>query len=93
MQLEMLDQMQVTIVQMKNYLFRKQVNTDREHYYADCLDENGVKQIQKLEKEIGTLIMAFPTPPIPANLDETAKKKVEALEKKLCVRLVAYEKH
>jgi hypothetical protein len=79
--------------QMKNDLFKKEGIMDWDHDYADYLDENGIKKIQELEKETGTLIMAFPTPPMPATLDETAKKKIEALEKQLCVRLVAYEKH
>jgi hypothetical protein len=37
--------------------------------------------------------MAYPTPPAPASLDKATKQKIEALEKKLCVRLVAYEGH
>jgi hypothetical protein len=37
--------------------------------------------------------MAYPTPPAPASLDKAKKQKIEALEKKLCVRLVAYESH
>lgn len=61
--------------------------------YADYVDEEGVKAIQKLEKETGLVIMAFPTPPAPASLDPTNKQKIEALEKKLCVRLVAYDAH
>ncbi len=61
--------------------------------YANYLDEEGIKAIQELEKETGTVIMAYPTPPAPASLDKTKKQKIEALEKKLCVRLVAYEGH
>ncbi|MFO7685438.1 MAG: hypothetical protein R6V60_05055 [Desulfobacterales bacterium] len=63
------------------------------HDYATYLDEAGIKAIQDLEKETGTVIMAYPTPPAPASLDKTKKQKIEALEKKLCVRLVAYEAH
>jgi hypothetical protein len=63
------------------------------HDYATYLDEAGIKAIQELEKETGTVIMAYPTPPAPASLDKTKKQKLEALEKKLCVRLVAYEAH
>ncbi len=63
------------------------------HDYATYLDEAGIKAIQELEKETGTVIMAYPTPPAPASLDKTKKQKIEALEKKLCVRLVAYEAH
>jgi len=61
--------------------------------YANYLDEEGIKAIQKLEKDTGTIIMAYPTPPAPASLDKAAKQKIEALENKLCVRLVAYESH
>jgi hypothetical protein len=63
---------------------------DRE--YANYVTEDGVAEIQALEKELGKCIMAYPTPPEPAALAPELKAKVEALEKKLCVRLVAYEK-
>lgn len=66
---------------------------DWNHDYANYLNEEAIKAIQELEKETGTVIMAYPTPPAPASLDKTAKQKIESLEKKLCVRLVAYEGH
>lgn len=66
---------------------------DFNHEYANYLDEAGIKAIQELEKETGTIIMAYPTPPAPASIDKATKQKIEALEKKLCVRLVAYESH
>ncbi|MGB5423646.1 MAG: hypothetical protein WBN03_15890 [Desulfobacterales bacterium] len=66
---------------------------DWNHDYANYLNEEAIKAIQELEKETGTVIMAYPTPPAPASLDKTTKQKIEALEKKLCVRLVAYEGH
>lgn len=65
---------------------------DFDRDYANYIDEKGVTEIQALEKELGKLIMAYPTPPAPAALPAEQKAKVEALEKKLCVRLVAYEK-
>jgi len=65
---------------------------DFDHSYADYLNEEGIAEIQNLEKELGKCIMAFPTPPEPATLAPELLAKVEALEKKLCVRLVAYEK-
>ena len=65
---------------------------DFDRDYANYVDEKGVAQIQALEKEIGKLIMAYPTPPAPAALPVEQKAKIEALEKKLCVRLVAYDK-
>jgi hypothetical protein len=61
--------------------------------YATYLNEEGIRAIQELEKETGTIIMAYPTPPAPASLDKATKQKIEELEKKLCVRLVAYESH
>ena len=66
---------------------------DYDHTYADYIDENGVKAIQELEKETGTRILAFYTPPGPAQLSEEQLKRIEELEKKLCVRLVAYNTH
>ena len=65
---------------------------DFDHSYADYLTEDGITEIQALEKELGKVIMAFPSPPEPAALAPELVAKVAALEKKLCVRLVAYEK-
>ena len=61
--------------------------------YANYVDERGAKEIQELENKIGKTILAYPTSPVPAKLSEEDKEKIESLEKKLCVRLVAYEKH
>ena len=66
---------------------------DWNHDYANYVDQDGIKAIQDLEKETDTVIMAYPTPPAPASIDKATKQKIEALEKKLCVRLVAYERH
>ena len=66
---------------------------DWNHDYATYLDEEGIKAIKELEKETGTTIIAYPTPPAPASLDKEKKQKIEMLEKKLCVRLVTYETH
>jgi len=61
--------------------------------YANYVDERGAKEIQELENKIGKTILAYPTSPVPAKLSEEDKERIESLEKKLCVRLVAYEKH
>ena len=67
------------------------MNWDYNH--ANYVDERGAKEIQELENKIGKTILAYPTSPVPAKLREEDKEKIESLEKKLCVRLVAYEKH
>jgi len=64
-----------------------------EHAYADYIDENGVMKIQALEKELGNTLIAYSTPPQPANLPDEKLAKIKKLEKQLCVRLVAYETH
>ena len=64
-----------------------------EHSYANYLDSDGVAAIQALEKDTGTLIMAYATPSVPADLSTDQLKKIEELENKLCVRLVAYKSH
>ncbi|MGB3210063.1 MAG: hypothetical protein WBB19_05085 [Desulforhopalus sp.] len=64
---------------------------DFDRDYANYVSDKGVAEIQALEKETGKRIMAYPTPPEPAALSPEMKAKIEALEKKLCVRLVAYE--
>ena len=61
--------------------------------YADYIDRNGLAEIQALEKELGKTLIAFSTPPQPANLSDDKLSKIKELEKKLCVRLVAYEQH
>ena len=63
-----------------------------EKTYATYLDEEGIKEIQKIEEDTGTLIMAYSTPPVAADLSPEQLKKIQELEKKLCVRLVAYSK-
>ena len=64
-----------------------------EHTYANYLDSDGVNAIQSLEKDTDTLIMAYATPSVPAKLSSGQLKKIEELEEKLCVRLVAYKTH
>lgn len=63
------------------------------HTYANYVDEKGVAKIQTLEKETGTLIMAYTTPSLPADLSSEQLNKIQKLEKELCVRLVAWETH
>ena len=65
---------------------------DFDHAYADYMDEKSVKEIQALENETGKLMLAYYTPPEPADLKDEHIKKIQELEKKLCVRLVAYER-
>ncbi|SDP13517.1 hypothetical protein [Desulforhopalus singaporensis] len=66
---------------------------DFDHSLANYLDEDGIKAIQQLEKETGKQIMAYYAPPSPANLADDDLAKIRNLEKKLCVRLVAYNTH
>ena len=66
---------------------------DFDHDYADYVDDNAVKKIQALEKEIGMTILAYPERPMAAQISKDNLKKIKALEKKLCVRLVAYDTH
>ena len=64
-----------------------------ENNYADYVDEKGLAEIQALEKDLGNTLIAYNTPPQPANLPDEKLAKIKQLEKKLCVRLVAYETH
>ncbi|UCF92236.1 MAG: hypothetical protein JSW39_28885 [Desulfobacterales bacterium] len=64
-----------------------------DHEYANYLDETAIAAIQALERETGKLIIAYPTPPLSADLSEEQLGKIRELERKLCVRLVAYESH
>ena len=64
-----------------------------ENHYADYIDKKGLAEIQALEQDIGNTLIAYYTPPQPANLPDDKLAKIKQLEKKLCVRLVAYENH
>ena len=64
---------------------------DFDHTYADYLGAKDVKAIAKLEKKIGKRLLAYYTPPATSNLDEDVLAKIQELERKLCVRLVAYD--
>ena len=66
---------------------------DFDHTYADYLGEKEVKAIAKLEKKIGKRLMAYYSPPVTSDLDEDILAKIQELEKKLCVRIVAYDSH
>ena len=66
---------------------------DFDHAYADYLDAKAIQDIEALEKETGKRLLAYYTPPATASLTEQQLNKLKALEKKLCVRLVAYEAH
>ena len=64
-----------------------------DYNYADYVDDKGVAEIQALEKDLGKTLLAYYTPPVASNLTKEQLKKIQELEKKLCVRLVAYEMH
>ena len=64
-----------------------------ENRYADYLDNKSIGAIEALENETGTRILAYYTPPSPANLTDEQERKIKKFEKKLCVRLVAYSSH
>ncbi len=66
---------------------------DFDHTYADYLDDSAIGDIQTLENETGKRILAFYSPPVSADLTSEQLRKIQTLEKKLCVRLVAYESH
>lgn len=66
---------------------------DFDHTYADYLDDKAVGDIQALEQETGKRILAFYSPPITADLSKEQIEKLQKLEEKLCVRLVAYDTH
>lgn len=65
---------------------------DFDHTYADYLDAEGIKELQAFEKETGKSLLAYYNPSVSANLTDAQLDKLKVLEKKLCVRLVAYER-
>jgi hypothetical protein len=66
---------------------------NHDYAYADYVDEKGIDEIQNIEKELGVTLLAYYTPPAAANLTDDQLNKIQELDKKLCVRLVAYSKH
>jgi hypothetical protein len=69
---------------------QKEIKMNFDHAYADYLKDEDIKAISELEKKTGKRILAYYTPPASANLDDTVLGKIRELEKRLCVRLVAY---
>ncbi len=66
---------------------------DFDRSYADYLKDDEIKAISELEKKTGKRILAYYTPPASANLGDKALVEIRELEKRLCVRLVAYDAH
>jgi len=66
---------------------------DFDRAYANYLDKDGLAAIEDLEKETGKRILAYFERPQVACLSEGHLKKLQEVEKKLCVRLVAYDSH
>ena len=66
---------------------------DFNHAYADYLKDEDVNAIAELEKKIGKRLLAYYTPPASSNLEAAVLAEIQNLEKKLCVRLVAYDSH
>ena len=66
---------------------------DFHHEYANYVDDKDVAEIQALENETGTTILAYTERPFPAHLSKEHLEKIQKLEKKLCVRLIAYDTH
>ena len=66
---------------------------DFDRAYADYLKNEDVKAISELEKKTGKRILAYYTPPATANLDDKVLLEIRELERRLCVRLVAYDAH
>ncbi len=64
-----------------------------DHTYADYLSDKDVNAITELEKKFGKRLLAYYTPPAASTLDETMLAEIQNLEKKLCIRLVAYDAH
>lgn len=82
-----------SVIISRNTNISERLPMNIEHTYANYVDDAAVKKIKALEKETGMLIMAYATPYATANLSPEQLKEIEALEKQLCVRLVAYKSH
>jgi hypothetical protein len=63
---------------------------DRDVEYANYLSKKAVAEIKKAEKDLGALLIAYATPPVPAKLTKVQLAKIKELETKHCIRLVAY---
>jgi hypothetical protein len=54
------------------------------------IDDSALKDLQKMEKEYGIILLAYETPPEPAALTQDQIIQVQNLEKKIDCRLIAY---
>lgn len=66
---------------------------DFDYTYADYINKKGITEIEGLENELETTLLAYYAPPAPARLSDDQLQKVNELEKKLCIRLVAFDTH
>ena len=55
------------------------------------LNKDDLNKIQSLEKETGTILLAYEKEPPYANLTDEAVKRIQQLEKELGVILLAYK--
>ena len=61
--------------------------------YATYLSPEALVEIRALEKELGSTVIAYATPAVPAKLKPAQLAKIKKLEKKHCVQLVAFGGH
>ena len=57
-----------------------------------ALNEEQLKKVRELEQEVGTYLLAYTKPIVPAQLTDEQLAKLEALEADLGLCLVAYRK-
>lgn len=55
------------------------------------LNKEAINKLQALEKEIGSIVIAYDNEPIFANLTQDQLQKVQQLEKEIGAILIAYK--
>lgn len=63
------------------------------NFHPASLDDNGLKALQALEKDLGLTMVAVKQDPQPAKLTEEQLTKLKSVEDQTGATIIAYEKH
>ena len=63
------------------------------NFHPAPLDDNGLKALQALEKDLGLTMVAVKQDPQPAQLTEEQLAKLKNVEDQTGTTIIAYEKH
>lgn len=63
------------------------------NFHPAPLNDDGLKALQALEKDLGLTMVAVEQDPKPADLTDEQLAKLKSVEDQIGVSIIAYEKH